>query len=128
MGQDRFSRRKFVTGTTATALGATILPRHVLGGPGWQSPSDRLNIAIVGAGARGASDAAELVTGGEEIVALADVDLDFVESSVARRTKDRDGNPNPSFIIQSSLQGSSLGHPSDCPGRLFKLCLTARRD
>ena len=103
MGQDRFSRRKFVTGTTATALGATILPRHVLGGPGWQSPSDRLNIAIVGAGARGASDAAELVKGGEEIVALADVDLDFVESSVARRTKDRDGNPNPSFIkLQSA--------------------------
>jgi predicted dehydrogenase len=75
-----------------------IVPRHVLGGPGYQAPSDKLNIAVVGCGGQGAVDAAELVAGGENIVALADVDFGYVDQAVARRLKGRDGNPNPAFI------------------------------
>ena len=41
------SRRQFV-GTVATAAGFTIVPRHVLGGPGFQAPSDKVNIGVVG--------------------------------------------------------------------------------
>ncbi len=41
------SRRQFV-GTMAAAAGFMIVPRHVLGGTGYQSPSDRVNIAAVG--------------------------------------------------------------------------------
>jgi predicted dehydrogenase len=43
----RVSRRTFV-GTAATAAGFTIVPRRVLGGPGFQAPSDTVNVAIVG--------------------------------------------------------------------------------
>jgi predicted dehydrogenase len=43
----RVSRRTFM-GTAATAAGFTIVPRHVLGGPGFQAPSDTVNVAIVG--------------------------------------------------------------------------------
>jgi len=56
-----------------SALAAiTILPRHVLGGVGYQAPSDKLNIAAVGVGGVGAS----YVKGCESqnIVAFADVD------------------------------------------------------
>jgi len=50
------SRRKFI-GTVGTATAAfTIIPRHVLGGPGYSSPSDMLNIAGIGVGGRGASN------------------------------------------------------------------------
>lgn len=98
MQPEKITRRRFVAGAAGTAFGAMIVPRHVLGGPGQQAPSDRLNIAVIGAGAQGATDAAELVEGGENIVALADVDFGFVDQAVARRTRDRDGNPSPGFV------------------------------
>ena len=41
------SRRTFM-GTAATAAGITIVPRHVLGGTGFQAPSDTVNVAVVG--------------------------------------------------------------------------------
>jgi predicted dehydrogenase len=75
-----------------------IVPRHVLGGVGYQAPSDTLNIAVIGCGGQGATDAAELVAGGENVVALADIDFDYVDREVARRTQGRDGKPNPAFV------------------------------
>ena len=36
MKRDKITRRKFVAGTAGAALGATIVPRHVLGGPGYR--------------------------------------------------------------------------------------------
>ena len=50
------TRRNFL-GTAGTAAAAfTIVPRHVLGGAGYQAPSDMINVAGIGVGARGASD------------------------------------------------------------------------
>jgi len=37
----------------AAGLAPLIVPRHVLGGPGYQAPSDTLTIAAVGIGAMG---------------------------------------------------------------------------
>jgi predicted dehydrogenase len=65
------SRRTFVGGVAATA-GVMIVPRHVLGGTGYTPPSDKLNIATVGAGGMGANNTAKCA--GENIVALCDVD------------------------------------------------------
>ena len=54
-----------------------IVPRHVLGGVGYLAPSDRLNIAAIGAGGKGASDIANAsVNGRENVVALCDVDFE----------------------------------------------------
>jgi predicted dehydrogenase len=98
MGQDKITRRNFVSGAASVTLGAMIVPRHVLGGPGYQAPSDRVNVAVVGCGGQGASDTAELVAGGENVVALADADFGYVDRAVANRTKTRDGKPNEEFI------------------------------
>ena len=68
-----------------------IVPRHVLGGRGFQPPSDTLNVAIVGAGGMGGENAQEL--GSENIVAVCDVDLELVASKVRERMTDGDGNP-----------------------------------
>ena len=46
------SRRKFLQHSAAT-LGLSIVPRHVLGGPGFVPPSDKVNIAFIGVGAQG---------------------------------------------------------------------------
>ena len=50
------SRSRFIGTTAAAAAAFTIVPRHVLGGPGYQSPSDMINVAGIGVGARGAAD------------------------------------------------------------------------
>ncbi len=59
-------------GLGAGAAVFTIVPRHVLGGPGAKAPSDKINIAGIGVGGRGGGDIRAV--GGENIVALCDVD------------------------------------------------------
>src|SRR5262245_27959750 len=98
MKQNKITRRKFVAGTSGATLGAMIVPRHVLGGAGYQAPSDTLNFAVAGCGGQGKTDASELIAGGENLVAMADVDYAFVDREVAQRTKGRDGNPNERMI------------------------------
>src|SRR4030088_3232364 len=49
------SRRKFIRNTSLATAGFFIVPRHVLG-RGFVSPSDKLNIAGIGAGGKGQSD------------------------------------------------------------------------
>lgn len=65
------SRREFV-GSVTSAAGFMVVPRHVLGGRGYLAPSDKLNIAAVGAGGMGASNIDRCRR--ENIVALCDVD------------------------------------------------------
>ncbi len=66
------TRRDFLTATAATTAAFTIVPRHVLGGNGQTPPSEKLNIASVGAGGMAANNIN--ACSGENIVALCDVD------------------------------------------------------
>lgn len=69
------SRRDFIKTTALAAAGFMIVPRHVLGGKGFLAPSDRLQLAGIGAGGKGQSDIANIVKGGKTDVAfLCDVD------------------------------------------------------
>lgn len=65
MADSHVTRREFIADTSKLALGAviapTIVPRHVLGGPGYQAPSDTLNVASVGIGGIGMSNLARLL-------------------------------------------------------------------
>ncbi|MHC4619542.1 MAG: Gfo/Idh/MocA family protein [Planctomycetota bacterium] len=70
----RMSRRDFVRAGVGAAAAFTIVPRHVLGGPGYKAPSEKLNIAFIGAGGQGERNIRQL--SGENIVALCDVDYD----------------------------------------------------
>lgn len=54
------TRRQFLS-SAAVATAATIVPRHVLGGPNHVAPSDRVNVALVGAGGRGLQNVRELM-------------------------------------------------------------------
>lgn len=67
------SRRQFIGTTAAAAAAFTIVPRHVLGGPGFTPPSDTLNIAGIGAGGKGRTDVRACAQT-ENIYALCDVD------------------------------------------------------
>lgn len=69
------SRRKFIKGAGLATAGFMIVPRHVLGGPGFIAPSDKLNIAGIGAGGKGESDISSFAKSPKvNIVGLCDVD------------------------------------------------------
>jgi len=75
------SRRDFIGGAAAVAA-FTIVPRHVLGGPGRTAPSEKLNIAGIGVGGRGAGDLEALSS--ENIVALCDVHQKYAANTFKR--------------------------------------------
>ncbi len=69
------SRRSFIK-KGAIASSFFIVPRFTLGGAGYTPPSDRLNLAAIGAGGKGSSDIRNAsVKGRENVVALCDVDF-----------------------------------------------------
>ena len=74
------NRRHFLAGA-ATAAALTIVPRHVLGGPGQTPPSAKLNVAGVGVGGMGFGDIRSVAGLGENIVALCDVDHRHAEKA-----------------------------------------------
>ncbi len=87
------SRRVFLQSASAAAMSFTIVPRHVLGGAGFVAPSERVNIAGIGAGGMGGGDIATVAGLGANIVALCDVDESRAAGSFqnfpeARRYKD----------------------------------------
>lgn len=68
------SRRKFIRNAALAGAGFFIVPRHVLG-RGFVAPSDKLNIAGIGVGGKGASDLGEFAKSPfVNIAALCDVD------------------------------------------------------
>src|SRR5215208_3886945 len=80
------SRRSFVTNMAGAAMSFTIVPRHVLGRPGYIAPSDTVNFATIGSGLRGTQDTTDALLVGQNFVALVDVNLRGVENRIAPTT------------------------------------------
>jgi predicted dehydrogenase len=120
MPASKLTRRAFVDRAAKTALGVTILPRRILGGPGYQAPSDTLNVAIVGAGGMGMSNAESLV--GQNIVALCDVDFGYVDRQLLPRLKDRDGATRPVGVKLQEAYGKATRYAD------FREMLAKQRD
>jgi predicted dehydrogenase len=79
------SRRSFIK-KGAIASSFFIVPRNVLGGLGFISPSDQLNIAAIGSGGKGRSDITNAsVKGRERIVSLCDVDFSGSASQTVKQ-------------------------------------------
>jgi len=82
----RLSRRTFVE-SMAAAAGIMIVPRHVLGGPRYQAPSDTVNVATVGyAHGMGRSNT-NAVGKVANVVALCDCDESEAAQKAIARTK-----------------------------------------
>jgi predicted dehydrogenase len=79
--KSEISRRQFMGGAAAVAA-FTIVPRYVLGAGGRSSANEKLNIAGIGVGGRGANDLEAVES--ENIVALCDVDWDRAKDTFKR--------------------------------------------
>lgn len=103
MARKKVTRREFVAESSTVAAAAAftangfpmIVPRHVLGGRGYQAPSDTVNFAVAGFGGMGSSNAQELVKT-ENLVAVCDVDIGFSKSNATNRLRpNREGQVRP---------------------------------
>jgi predicted dehydrogenase len=102
---DSITRRDFVTDASKLAMGAIvaphvpmIVPRHVLGGVGYQAPSDTVNFAVVGFGGQGSVNATELAAT-ETLVAVCDVDQAFAEKNARDKLRpDRNEQVRPQAV------------------------------
>ncbi len=74
-----FSRRDFFSRTALAAAGLVIVPRHVLGGPGYTAPSDTLTKAVIGVGGMGQG---HLSYPGSRLVAVCDVDAGHLKTAL----------------------------------------------
>jgi len=84
MSRSRLNRRQFVAAATGAVLAAPSVLRA-------RNPNDRLNIAMIGCGGRGAANLDAV--SGENIVALCDVNQRAINAAAvkfpkARRTSD----------------------------------------
>src|SRR6266513_2120822 len=67
------SRRKFMLASGAAATTFAIVPRHVLGGPGFVPPSEKINLAYIGCGTQGLREMLGMLAMPEiQIVAVCD--------------------------------------------------------
>lgn len=77
----QLTRRHFLGASIASLTTLTILPRHVLGGPGFTPPSEILTRAVIGTGGMGMGH----VTGinlGCKLLAVCDVDEQHLKTAV----------------------------------------------
>jgi predicted dehydrogenase len=78
------TRRQFLKGSAALAAGLIIVPRHVLGGPGFIPPSDKLTLGFLGAGRQGTGLGRRFrELDGFQVIAVCDVD----QTKINRFTK-----------------------------------------
>ncbi len=89
------TRRDFVADAGKMAVGAVIashapmiVPRHVLGGPGYLAPSDTVHFASVGFGGQGSVNAHALAAT-EQLVAVCDVDQPFAQHNCDDKLRQR---------------------------------------
>ena len=79
MNNMKSSRRTFLRTSVAAAAGMMIVPRHVLGGPGFIAPSDQLTKGIIGVGGMGRG---HIPYEGTKVVAVCDVDKNHLQKAV----------------------------------------------
>jgi|YelNatPaOPRAMG01_1025707.scaffolds.fasta_scaffold09413_4 predicted dehydrogenase len=70
---DRISRRHFLRGTLTVGTAFSIVPRHVLGGPGYTPPSETVGGALIGCGGRGPGTFGEMKALNPVLLARCDV-------------------------------------------------------
>ena len=88
MHRTNHTTRREVLKKTAAAFTFTIVPRHVLGGPGYTPPSEKPTKAIIGVGGMGRG---HFGYGGTKTLAVCDVDENRLKAAVKRGGKDCKG-------------------------------------
>src|SRR5437764_11058178 len=86
------SRREFMVTGGAAAAAFTIVPRHVLGGPGYVPPSEKITMACIGFGTQAIREIGGILASPDvQIVAVCDVEKDGINYLEWSKNDIRDG-------------------------------------
>ena len=106
----KISRREFIGTSTMATAAFTIVPRHVLGGPGYKAPSDTLNFGCVGIDGKGETDVEGVSS--ENVAALCEVDL---TKGIKTRKKHPKANQYQDYRVmldkEKGLDGITISTP-----------------
>jgi len=99
--KENINRRKFL-GSAAATLAFTVVPRHVLGGPEYVAPSDKINLGYIGLGTQGLREITSLLSNPDiHIVAVCDPNTDSTDyvdwSKYGLRNRIREFLENPTW-------------------------------
>ncbi|MDZ7332925.1 MAG: Gfo/Idh/MocA family oxidoreductase [candidate division KSB1 bacterium] len=110
------TRRKFISTAVATAASLSIVPRHVLGGPGYVPPSDKITIANIGCGTQGLREMVRLLERPEvQIMAVCDPNkfstdyLDWSPNEIRDLIRTALGEPNWGANYRGIPGGRDIG-------------------
>jgi hypothetical protein len=110
------NRRKFIGTAAATAATITVVPRHVLGGPGFVAPSDKITVANIGCGTQGLREMPGLLQNPElQVVSVCDVNkfttdyLDWSAEGIRNSIRQTLDDPNWGSSYQGIPGGRDIG-------------------
>jgi myo-inositol 2-dehydrogenase / D-chiro-inositol 1-dehydrogenase len=120
----RQSRRTFLKASAAAAVGWTILPRRVLGGPGHTAPNEELTKAVIGVGGMGRG---HLGYAGR-LVAVCDVDRTHVEKALEGRPGVRGYNDFRELLLDPGIDIVHIATPDHWHAPISIAALQAGKD
>ena len=98
--KNHMNRRNFIGSAIATAATFTVVPRHILGGPGYVPPSEKITVANVGCGTQGIRELPGILENTDiQVVAVCDVNkfttdyLDWSPEGIRNLIRETLGDP-----------------------------------
>jgi hypothetical protein len=71
--KEKISRRELLGSAAVSSIALTVVPRHVLGGPNYVAPSDKVTVANIGCGTQGLREMPDMLENPDvQIVAVCD--------------------------------------------------------
>jgi myo-inositol 2-dehydrogenase / D-chiro-inositol 1-dehydrogenase len=122
----KIERREFLKRTILATAGFAIVPRHVLGGPGYLAPSDQLTKAIIGVGGIGSSFHFELEG---RLLAVCDVDKEHLQSALDRAGKEVKGYSDfREVLLRKDIDIVHIATPPHWHGMMSIMAAEAGKD
>ncbi len=126
MNKSKTGRRAFLKRTAAAAVSITLVPRYVLGGKGYTSPSDQLTKGIIGVGGMGRG---HFNYGGTKLLAVCDVDKNHLNQAIALAGGDIDGYHDfRELIAREDIDIVHIATPPHWHGIIAKTAAEAGKD
>lgn len=114
--KNAMDRRKFIGSAAATAATITVVPRHVLGGPGYVAPSDKITVANIGCGTQGLREMPGMLQNEDlQVVSVCDVNkfttdyLDWSANGIKRSIQRTLEDPNWGTSYKGIPGGRDIG-------------------